>query len=177
MKKVLGFCLFAASLAWAGSAFAQGAVTSTLTAQRVETEAGKEVLKPAAVSKPGDVIAYTGTYRNGGVAAAGKLVAVIPVPAGTTLVAGSAAPALAQASTDGERFAPMPLMRTVKQANGADRLEAVPLADYRALRWEIGALAPAASAVVALRVRIDEPVTAVGATTTAVPAAKPATKP
>jgi uncharacterized repeat protein (TIGR01451 family) len=175
MKNFLGFCLFTTGLLTVQGAFAQGAVTSTLTAQRVETEAGKTVLKPAAVSKPGDVLAYTGTYRNGGTAPADKLTAVIPVPAGTTLVAGSAEPAKAQASTDGTRFAPMPLMRTVKQADGSDRREAVPLADYRAVRWEIGALAPGASSDVALRVRIDEPVNASASavTTTAKPAAKP----
>ncbi len=175
MKKLLGFCLFAAGLVLGQSAFAQGAVSSTLTAQRVETEGGKLVLKPATSSKPGDVIAYTGTYRNGGTAAADKLLATIPVPSGTSLVAASADPARAQASTDGISFAPMPLMRNVKQADGSERREAVPLADYRALRWEIGTLAPGASSVVALRVRIDELVSASAGTPAT--AAKPASRP
>jgi uncharacterized repeat protein (TIGR01451 family) len=170
MNKILSFCLLAACAVATSSVFAQGAVISTLTAQRVETEAGKVVLKPATASKPGDVIAYVGTYRNGGTAAANKLTAVIPVPTGTALVAGSTEPGAAQASTDGVRFEAMPLMRTVKAADGAERREAVPLADYRAVRWEIGTLAPAANAVVSLRVRIDEPVTTA-------PVVKPASKP
>ncbi len=179
MNKLLGFCLLAATALAGQTAWAQGAVTSSLTAQRVETEGGKTVLKPAAASKPGDVIAYAGTYRNGGTAAASKLVAVIPVPAGTALVAGSTEPAQAQASVDGTRFEAMPLMRTVKNADGSERREAVPLADYRAVRWEIGTLAPAASAVVSLRVRIDEPATPANspAAGTAAPAAKATPKP
>jgi hypothetical protein len=51
----------------------------------------------------------------------------------------------------------MPLMRTVKQPDGKERKETVPLAEYRALRWEIGTLAAGSSTVVSLRVRIDAP--------------------
>ena len=80
----------------------------------------------------------------------------MPVPVGTTFIADSAQPAQAQASTDSIRFAPMPLMRTVKQPDGKERQEAVPLAEYRALRWEIGTLAAGGSAVVSLRARIDD---------------------
>lgn len=178
MKRLVSFCVLAAGLVASPFVLAQGAVTSVLTAQRVDMEAGKPVLKPATATKPGDVIAYAGTYRNGGTAAANKLMAVIPVPVGTTLVAGSAEPAQAQASTDGARFAPMPLMRSVKLADGSERREAVPLADYRALRWELGTLAPAASSVVALRVRVDTPETAATPAATAAPAAAgPAAKP
>ncbi|MBH2009229.1 MAG: DUF11 domain-containing protein [Xanthomonadaceae bacterium] len=158
MKHLLGFCFFAASLAIGQGAWAQSpAVTSTLTAQRVEMVEGKQVLKPAAQSKPGEVIEYSGTYRNAGTAAVSQLQATVPVPAGTTLMAASAQPAQAQASTDGTRFAPMPLTRMVRQPDGSERKEAVPLAEYRALRWEIGTLAAGGSAVVSLRVRIDSP--------------------
>lgn len=140
------------------AALAQRAeVTSTLLAQRVDMVDGKAVLKPAAQGKPGDVIDYSSTYRNGGTAAAATLLATVPVPPGTTFMAGSAQPAAAQASTDGIRFASMPLQRMVRLPNGSERKEPVPLAEYRALRWEIGTLAAGASAVVGLRVRIDAP--------------------
>jgi len=128
-----------------------------LLAQRVDMVDGKAVLRPAAQGKPGDVIDYSSTYRNGGTAAAATLLATVPVPPGTTFMAGSAHPAAAQASTDGIRFASMPLQRMVRLPNGSERKEAVPLAEYRALRWEIGTLAAGASAVVGLRVRIDAP--------------------
>lgn len=164
MKHLLSFCFFAASLAIGQGAWAQSpAVTSTLTAQRVEMVEGKATLKPATQSKPGEVIEYSGTYRNAGTAAVGQLQATVPIPVGTTLMAASAQPAQAQASTDGTRFAAMPLTRMVRQPDGSERKESVPLAEYRALRWEIGTLAAGSSAVVSLRVRIDSPVAASGA--------------
>jgi uncharacterized repeat protein (TIGR01451 family) len=164
MKALLNACLLAAGLLLASEAFAQGAaVTSSLTAQKVETVAGKVVLTPAEAGKPGDLVEYSGTYRNAGKNPVDKLVATIPVPAGTTFVAGSAEPARAQASTDGARFAPMPLMRSVRAADGSTRQEPVPLADYRFVRWEVGALAAGKDAVVKLRVQIDSAPTSTSA--------------
>lgn len=166
MKPLLNLCFLVAGLAFGPLALAQSpAVTSTLTAQRVDMVDGKAVLKPAAQSKPGEIIEYSGTYRNASAAAVDKLQAVVPVPVGTTFIAGSALPASAQASTDGARFAPMPLYRSVRQADGSERKEPVPLAEYRALRWDIGTLGAGSSTVVSLRVRIDSPV--------AIPAVKP----
>ena len=163
MKPLLNLCFLVAGLVFGQAAVAQTpAVTSTLTAQRVEMVDGKAVLKPAAQSKPGEVIEYSGTYRNGGAVAVDKLHSVVPVPVGTTFIAGSAQPASAQASTDGTRFAPLPLVRTVRQADGSERKEPVPLAEYRALRWEVGTLGAGTSAVVSLRVRIDAPVAVSG---------------
>ena len=159
MKQLLNLCFLVASLTLGQAALAQSpAVTSTLTAQRVDMVNGKAVLKPAAQSKPGEVIEYSGIYRNAGTTAVDKLQAIVPVPAGTTFVAGSALPAAALASLDGTRFAPMPLQRTVKQPDGSERKEAVPLAEYRALRWELGTLGAGSSAQVSLRVRIDSPI-------------------
>ena len=117
MKIALQTCLLAAGLLLAPWAAAQApVVTSTLTAKRVETVEGKSVAKPADAGRPGDVLEYSGTYHNGGTRAVDKLMATIPVPAGTTFLADSAAPARAQASTDGVHFAAMPLMRAVRQA-------------------------------------------------------------
>ena len=158
MKPVLNVCIVLACLLTAGAVFAQApTVTSSLTAQRVEMVDGKSQLKPAADGKPGDVIEYTGNYRNTGAAPVAQLQAVVPVPVGTTLIAGSVMPAAAQASTDGTTFAAMPLMRSVRQADGSQRRVAVPLADYRAVRWDIGALPAAGNTAVSLRVRIDTP--------------------
>lgn len=158
MKSILHSCIFAVSLGLGQAAMAQGtAVTSRLVAQRVEVVDGKAVATPAGEGKPGETIEYSGSYRNGGTAAVEKLLATIPVPVGTSFIAGSSNPAPAQASTDGTRFAPMPLIRTVRQSNGSERREPVPLSDYRAVRWEIGTLPPGSSSVVSLRVRIDAP--------------------
>jgi uncharacterized repeat protein (TIGR01451 family) len=156
MKALLKPCLLAAGLVLAQLAAAQTpAVSSTLAASRVETVAGKEVLTRADSGKPGDLVEYSGTYRNAGGKPVDKLMATVPVPTGTTFVAGSATPARAQASTDGAHFAPMPLMRSVRQADGGFRQEPVPLSEYRYLRWELGTLAGGADAVVKLRVQID----------------------
>lgn len=163
MKPLLSLCFLVAGLALGPAAPAQTpAVTSTLSAQRVEMVEGKAVLKPAAQSRPGEVIEYTGAYRNAGTTAVSALQAVVPVPVGTTFIAGSAQPAANQASTDGTRFAALPLVRMVRQADGSDRKEVVPLAEYRALRWDVGTLGAGTSTVVSLRVRIDAPVVASG---------------
>jgi uncharacterized repeat protein (TIGR01451 family) len=160
MKPNLYFCIFAVylGLGLGQSAMAQGStVTSRLVAQRVEMVDGKAVVKPAGEGKPGEIIEYSGTYRNGGTAAVDKLLATIPVPDGTSYIAGSSNPASAQASTDGTHFAPVPLIRTVRQSDGSERKEPVPLSDYRAVRWEVGTLLPGSSSAVSLRVRIDAP--------------------
>lgn len=170
MKSLLNFVIFATGLALGQATFAQSQVSSTLLAQQVEMVDGKAVLKPATQGKPGEIIDYKNTYKNSGTAAAEKLVATVPVPVGTTLIADSAEPAQALASTDGILFAPMPLMRTVRQSDGSQRREAVPLADYRALRWDLGTLAAGRTAVVSLRTRIDS-------TVAAAPAGRPASRP
>lgn len=170
MKKLLGFCIFCVTLLVGQAAWAQTQVTSVLVAQLVEMVDGKAVLKPATQSKPGDIIDYSSTYKNSGTAAAEKLLATLPVPVGTTLLSASAQPGSALASTDGSVFAPMPLMRNVRQADGSQRSEPVPMADYRALRWDLGTLAAGRTAVVSLRVRIDS-------TAVATPVVKPASRP
>lgn len=160
MRSILTIGILAAGFVLSQAALAQrvSPVASQLLAQRVDMVAGKPVLSPAGEAKPGDVLQYSATYKNTATAPAGKLLATLPVPPGTTLVQASAEPTQAMASTDGKTFAPMPLTRMVKQADGSTRKEPVPLPEYRALRWDIGALPSGASTVVSLRVRIDSPV-------------------
>jgi uncharacterized repeat protein (TIGR01451 family) len=138
------------------AAWAQPSVQSQLVAEKLVAAPSGQLSRTKADSvKPGDLVAYTATYRNTGKTAADKLAATIPIPAGTTFVEASTDPAGAQASTDGARFAAMPLMRTVRQADGSTRQEPVPLADYRFVRWDLGALPASGQRAVALRVRID----------------------
>ena len=159
MKIFLNVCLLLGLVA-SQAVLAQGtSVRSQLVAQRIDRVDEKDVLTSATEGKPGDTLQYSGTYRNMSAVAVNKLVATIPVPLGTTLIAGSAEPPPAQASLDGTRFAPAPLMRTVKQADGSERTVAVPMSQYRALRWDVGTLSGGASTVVKLQVHIDAPVT------------------
>jgi uncharacterized repeat protein (TIGR01451 family) len=157
--------IFSATLALSQMALPQqvSPVSSQLLAQRVDMVAGKPLLSPAGEGKPGDVLQYSATYRNTAATPAAKLLATLPVPTGTTLVQASAEPTQAMASTDGITFAPMPLTRMVKQADGSAHKQPVPLTEYRALRWDIGALPSGASTVVSLRVRIDAPAVALAA--------------
>ena len=156
MRILLSFAACLTGLLIATGAAAQSpAVTTVLQASRVDLVDGKSVRKPAESGRPGDLLEYAGTYRNVSKAPVEKLAATIPIPTGTTFVASSADPAGAQASTDGVRFAAMPLTRAVRQADGTTRQEPVPLADYRFVRWDLGTLPAAAERVVRLRVRID----------------------
>jgi uncharacterized repeat protein (TIGR01451 family) len=111
-------------------------VTNTLTVHRIVVEAdGREAAAPASAAKPGDVLEYAATLHNGGAGTARGLSATLPLPTGTEFVFGSARPASALASVDGQRFAAMPLTRTVRLADGTSHEELVPVREYRFLRW------------------------------------------
>ena len=160
--------LLTASLGLAGGAWAQPAqLTSELRVERVEIVDGKTVFKPAQVSKPGDVLEYRVRYTNRSASAVTGLVANLPIPAGTTLVARSELPPGVLASTDGAHFALRPLMRAVRQADGNERQVPVPIEEYRALRWNLGTLAAGQSEQVQARVRVN----------TAQPPAQPPARP
>ena len=147
--------LLAAALGLAGGAWAQPAqITSDLRVERVEIVDGKTLFKPAQLTKPGDVLEYRVQYTNRSASAVTGLVANLPIPAGTTLVARSELPPGVLASTDGAHFAPPPLMRTVRQADG-ERQVPVPIEEYRALRWNLGTLAAGQSEQVQARVRVN----------------------
>jgi uncharacterized repeat protein (TIGR01451 family) len=148
--------LLAAALGLAGGAWAQPAqITSELRVERVEFVDGKTVFKPAQVSRPGDVLEYRVNYTNRSASAVTGLIANLPIPAGTTLLARSELPPDVLASTDGTQFAASPLMRTVRQADGSERRVPVPIEEYRALRWNLGTLAAGHSAQVQARVRVN----------------------
>jgi uncharacterized repeat protein (TIGR01451 family) len=148
--------VLAAAFCLAGTAVAQPpAISSELQVQRVETVAGQSVLKPASTSKPGDVLEYQVTYTNHAASAISGLVANLPIPVGTTLIDRSALPGEVLASTDGSTFAPPPLMRVVKSADGSKHQVEVPLEEYRALRWNLGTLPAGGAKQVQARVRVN----------------------
>ena len=138
------------------AAHAQGGVKVSMTAHRVTTtEQGVERLEPADQAKPGETIEYRARYRNEGGAAVRRLVASLPIPAGMEFVPGTAAPAQVLASLDGKSFAPVPLTRRVKYANGEVVEERVPYREYRALRWTLGDLAANGVETVRARMRVS----------------------
>jgi uncharacterized repeat protein (TIGR01451 family) len=146
-----------AALALAGRAWAAPPqVTSELTVERVTIVDGKTVFGPAQVSKPGDILEYRASYTNRSASAVLGLVANLPIPAGTTLIDRSQIPPDALASTDGTHFAPLPLTRLTRLADGSEHQVLVPLEEYRALRWNLGSLSPGRSAQVQARVRVND---------------------
>jgi uncharacterized repeat protein (TIGR01451 family) len=142
-------------IATAASGLAQRPELSVkLVAQQVLQQGDKESLVPAEKAKPGDIIEYQAAYANTGDAAANKLVATLPIPAGLALLSASAKPAAEQASMDGKNFSNVPLTRRVKNERGITEDQPVPLSEYRALRWSIPQLQPGATVIVALRARM-----------------------
>ena len=111
-------------------------------------------LVSATSANPGEIIEYQARYTNTGSAPALRFAPQLPVPDALVFVSGSALPDAVLASTDGKNFAPAPLVRLVKGADGKTRSVAVPLREYRVLRWQLGTLAPGQSVTVKARARV-----------------------
>ena len=127
-----------------------------LTVQRVLVDAqGHEQFVEASEVRPGDLLEYRSIYTNRGARALSKVEATLPVPTHTRYEARSAWPAPALASRGDAQYAAEPLMQRVRDASGNEVLKAVPLAQYRSLRWSLDALQPGQSVTVRARMRVD----------------------
>ena len=144
-------CLAAAPLAHAAE---QDSVAVQLSARKVVMAEKKEALEPAEKARPNDTIQYDAVYRNTTSGGIKNLAATVPVPAGLAFLADSAKPAGALASLDGKMFSAIPLMREIKRADGTVEKQAVPFAEYRAVRWSIEQLDAGKSTTVSLRARV-----------------------
>jgi uncharacterized repeat protein (TIGR01451 family) len=154
---ILAISLLAGALGAARPAFAQNKtdVAVSLVAQKVATgKDGREVLRPADRAFPGEVVQYDALYRNTSARSVRNLAPTLPIPPGLEYVPDSAKPAPAQASVDGKAFAPFPLLRPVKQADGTVLQRPVPWSEYRALRWSMGDLDAGKSVTVSARARL-----------------------
>ena len=147
-----------------------GPLTSELKVWNVVKQAdGAEALQPARAVKPGDVLQYSTVYTNPSQRAVSRLVTNLPIPAGTELVATGTVPSTVLASLDGKVFAPVPLMRKLRRADGQLVDVPVPLNEYRSLRWPEQQLAAGGSFTTTARVRvISAPADATPATATPV---------
>ena len=162
---VLSLFILQANVAYAAPTVAvsnnQSQVESQLTANRIEMGANGELLKSADKVAPGDVVEYRTRYINKGNSGVNGLNATLPIPVGAsylpdTAKATNSGGGTAQASLDGVSFAAIPLKRVVKAADGKEKQELVPYADYRAVRWNLGQLAAGKEMLVSLRVRINQ---------------------
>lgn len=152
------FCLVSA-LGWVflGSPplFAQTPqVQVNLVAKRVTVDQGKEVLVLADKAKPGDVIQYEALYRNTGATPVRQVGAVVPIPTGLALIESTTSPEAVEASLDGKTFRSIPLTRPVPNEAGVMEDQPVPLAKYRALRWNLPEVPAGGSVTVTLRARV-----------------------
>jgi uncharacterized repeat protein (TIGR01451 family) len=145
-------------------------IEAVLTSKKVVINGNnKETLIDAKEIKPGEIVEYRATYTNKSKAPVTKLVGTLPIPDGTEYVGGSANPAIGVLATLGDgKFAPIPLKRKVKLADGREVERDVPLADYRSLRWNLGDLGPGQSVSVTGRVRLPA-LNAAAAAASAVP--------
>lgn len=150
-------CTCVAMLMLVTAALAQSAtepLKAVMAAQKIVLHDGVETKQPATSVKPGDLVEYTVEYRNESSHALRNVQGMLPIPNAMVYVSGSANPKGALASTDGKNFAPMPLKKKEKQANGSEMDVPVPLKAYRALRWDLGEIAPNSSKTVRARVQV-----------------------
>ena len=122
---------------------------------KVVLDRGREVKESAALAKPGDILEEVATYTNTSKATLKNLEATLPIPANTELVMASVKPANAKASVDGREFSALPLVSRVRQPNGVDAEVAVPLSEYRYLRWYPGELPPGKPLSVSARFKVS----------------------
>lgn len=161
LQRSLAILLVAAASVAPASAFAAGHVSVALTAQKVTLTDGHETFGPADRAKPGETLEYRATYRNDGARDVRDLVATLPIPNGAEYVAATATPSPVLASLDGRTYAPVPLTRLERAADGRMVVREVPASAYRSLRWSLGALPAKGARTVTARVRIAPAVAAV----------------
>ncbi len=146
--------------AWAADE-KEGDILPTLTAHKVIVKAdGKEVLEAAERAQPGEVIEYKVVYQNKSDHEVAGLQATLPVPAGMEYLSDTAKPVPVTASLDGDKYAAVPLKRKVKLPDGKEEERTVPYAEYRFLRWDIGALSKGKNSTVIARMRVTPNVAA-----------------
>lgn len=149
-----------ASVAWA---LAAPQVTVAIKQEREVLTKGVDgklvsVRQPIAQATLGDVIVYTLTATNVGVAPAHDATLEDPVPQGTTLILESlAAQQPTQVSLDGGKtWQGYPAVVAEKLADGREVTVPAPATAYTRLRWQIDKpLAPGQSHEVSFKVRVN----------------------
>lgn len=132
-------------------------VKVVLTASKIVMVNGSEQKQSSDKAKPGDTIEYVAEYKNTGKGGVADVVATLPVPTGMEYLPQTAAPGQATASTDDKTYAPIPLKRSVRGADGKMKDELVPFSEYRSLRWHLGEIAAGASKSVKARMKVTGP--------------------
>ncbi len=160
MKPLMSLSLLILALMLPGIALAaddarRNDIDVKLVQNKVTRQDGADRLVAIDQIAPGDVIQYEATYSNTTQRAVHGLKADLPIPLNTQYVMESAQPRNVLASTDGATYAPSPLKRKIRNANGVVEEREVPVSEYRHLRWELGELPGGKSVTVVARVRVD----------------------
>lgn len=152
IRKVLGIAALVAAMPLLAQQ--EGPIETRLEARKVVRAAdGQESFTAATDAKPGDVIEYVATYRNRARAPVRNLEATLPIPGNTEYVPMSANPPAAKASVDSRAWGNLPLTRKVVR-QGVEVEEAVPVREYRSLRWSPGELGGEKTLTFSARVRV-----------------------
>ncbi|WP_350656480.1 hypothetical protein [Psychrobacter sp. S1-30-MNA-CIBAN-0213] len=130
LKKLITTMMVSAALF--SSAQATDALKMELQANKIiKTADGKLSYITASNAQKGETVQYRATYTNVIDQPISDVAVTLPIPANMVFT-GEAQPKSAQATIDGKNYADMPLMRRVD-----GKVVKVPLAEYKALRWNI----------------------------------------
>ena len=157
---LLGISLIFGGSSWAASPTVQSAsakndLAISLTAKKVVVQSdGKEKLVAADRAFPGEVIQYDALYVNQSAKPLTSVAPTLPIPNGMAFVPESASPAPSEASLDGKKFEPLPILRKVRMPSGVEKEVEVPATEYRALRWKAGDLAAGEKTTITARTRL-----------------------
>lgn len=144
MKKILSSLVL---LAATSLALASPLQVSLQALKVAENASGHESLVVADTAAPGDIIVYQAVYTNTSAEPLQAVKPEIPIPAGLTVIEGSATPEAIEVSLDGKTFAALPLL----DAEG----NPLPLSQLRSFRWLVPALSPSESITVSIRATVD----------------------
>ena len=137
----------------------QSPIVVNLKQFKVTTDAkGVSKLGDASVVLPGDVIEYQATYSNRGSSAL-AVTATLPVPEAVEYIKDSAKSKPGLAHTVAQKdsiYAQEPLIRKVTTAGGVTQTQAVPYADYRFVRWDLGRVPANTSVEVSIRAKVSQ---------------------
>lgn len=132
-----------------------GDIDVQVTVLKIEHSGGAEVLVPAEIIRPGDVLQYELVYKIKGQDKVLELLAQLPVPEGMEYVPNSAKPLKVLGSLDGIDFSAVPLPDKVTLVDGRELSENIPTVKYRTLGWAMRGLAPGDEFTVSARLKVN----------------------
>ena len=126
-------------------------VLKTEVAKEIRIKEGTDWItkyEPATMTRPGDILRYTVTYRNEGNSPAVGARIIDPIPAGTVYIKGSASGAgtgIRFSIDGGASWQLPPVMHAVKRPDGSEKKEPAPPELFTHIRWSIVSEVPAGS--------------------------------